>query len=31
MKEKVTIEKGSVQETLMLPLYGRYMANRMYA
>ena len=30
MKEKVTIEKGSVQETLMLPLYGRYMANRMY-
>jgi O-methyltransferase involved in polyketide biosynthesis len=30
MKEKVTIERGSVQETLMFPLYGRYMANRMY-
>ncbi len=30
MKEKVTIEKGTVQETLMLPLYGRYMANKLY-
>ncbi len=30
MKEKVTIEKGTVQETLMLPLYGRYMANKRY-
>ncbi len=30
MKEKVTIEKGTVQETLMLPLYGRYMANQRY-
>lgn len=30
MKEKVTIEKGTVQETLMLPLYGRYMANKKY-
>ena len=30
MKEKVTIEKGSVQETLMLPLYGRYKANLRY-
>ena len=30
MKEKVTIKRGTPQETLMLPLYGRYMANRMY-
>ena len=30
MKENVTIEKGTVQETLMLPLYGRYMANQRY-
>ena len=30
MKEKVTIKKGSVQETLMLPLYGRYKSNQMY-
>ncbi len=30
MKEKVTIEKGTVQETLMLPLFGRYKANQMY-
>ncbi len=30
MKEKVTIEKGTVQETLMFPLFGRYKANQMY-
>ena len=30
MKERVTIKKGSVQETLMLPLYGRYKANQRY-
>ena len=30
MREKVTIEKGTVQETLMLPLFGRYKANQMY-
>ena len=30
MKEKVTIKKGTPQETLMLPLYGRYKANQMY-
>lgn len=30
MKETVTIEKGTVQETLMLPLYGRYRANQRY-
>lgn len=30
MKEKVSIEKGSVQETLMLPLFGRYKANKRY-
>ncbi|MBR6870928.1 MAG: class I SAM-dependent methyltransferase [Candidatus Methanomethylophilaceae archaeon] len=30
MKEKVTIKRGTPQETLMLPLYGRYKANRMY-
>lgn len=30
MKEKVTIKKGSVQETLMFPLYGRYKANLRY-
>jgi len=30
MREKVTIERGTVQETLMLPLYGRYMANKRY-
>ena len=30
MKEKVTIKKGTPQETLMLPLYGRYRANQMY-
>lgn len=29
MKEKVSIEKGSVQETLMLPLFGRYKANNL--
>ncbi len=30
MKEKVTIKRGPPQETLMLPLYGRYKANQMY-
>ena len=30
MREKVTIKKGTPQETLMLPLYGRYKANQMY-
>ncbi len=30
MKEKVIIKKGTPQETLMLPLYGRYRANQMY-
>jgi len=30
MKEKVTIKRGTPQETLMLPLYGRYRANQMY-
>ncbi len=30
MKERVTIEKGTVQETLMLPLFGRYKANQRY-
>jgi len=30
MEDKVTITKGTVQETLVFPLYGRYMANKMY-
>ena len=30
MKEKVTIKRGTPQETLMFPLYGRYKANQMY-
>lgn len=29
-KEKVTVERGTPQETLMLPLFGGYKANRMY-
>lgn len=30
MTEKVTIKKGSVQETLVIPLYGRMMASKIY-
>ena len=29
MSEKVSIQKGTVQETLVLPLYGRSLAHRM--
>ena len=28
--EKVTIQKGTVQETLAFPLYGRSVANQKY-
>ena len=30
MSEKITIEKGTVQETLAFPLYGRSIANKKY-
>lgn len=30
MAEKVTIQKGTVQETLAFPLYGRSIANQKY-
>lgn len=30
MNKKLTIEKGTVQETLMIPLYGRKICNEVF-
>jgi len=30
MNKKLTIEKGTVQETLLIPLYGRKICNEVF-